>query len=52
VDAATLLQFRTDALLARMDAPHHQQGDWLAAYRLIVDFLERSDAGPVQLGLS
>lgn len=49
VDAVTLLQFRTEAFLAWLDAPSHQDDTWLQEYREIADMVDRSCGGPVRL---
>jgi hypothetical protein len=50
VDALTLLQFRSDAYQAWVNAPSQQDAGWLMEYKLINDLLELAGAGPVKLG--
>ncbi|MBV8682025.1 MAG: hypothetical protein JO111_04060 [Caulobacteraceae bacterium] len=51
VDPITLLQFRSDALQTWTEAPLNQREFWLKDFRFLGELLEKSAAGPVELGL-
>lgn len=47
-DSDTLMQFRSDAHRAWLEAPAHQN-EWLNEYKLISDLLDLACTGPVVL---